>query len=334
MRFFNNKLSRINFLILLGILTYLYTNMSNDDGYVEAISKASPSVINISSVKKIETRVFDVDSKNDVMGSGIIISNDGYIITNMHIIEGKRQINVELDDGQAYPASLIGFDERSDLAVIKIQPSGPLIPIEVSNSSSVQVGDQVIAIGNAFGLGKTFTSGIISATGRDYGNPYLELIQTDAAINPGNSGGALINHRGNLIGMNTKIFSKTGSFSGIGFALPANKMIEVASEIIQFGSVKRSWIGDFRVKVKRFLLNNKSAYGLEILELRDYGPLFNSGEIKPGAIILSINSKTPSWENLTGALKNSFPGDEINFQILQDSEVTNYKVITEAMPIQ
>ena len=280
MRFFNNKLSRINFLILLGILTYLYTNMSNDNGYVEAISKASPSVINIRSAKNIETRLFDGAIENDVIGSGIIISNDGYIITNMHVIEGKRLINVELDDGQVYNASLIGFDERSDLAVIKIVPSDPLTPIEVSNSSSVQIGDQVIAIGNAFGLGKTFTSGIISATGRDYGNPYLELIQTDAAINPGNSGGALINHKGNLIGMNTKIFSKTGSYTGIGFALPANKMIEVASEIIQFGSVKRSWIGDFRVKTKRFLLNNELAYGLEILELRNYGPLFNSEKNK------------------------------------------------------
>ena len=315
MRFFNNKLSRINFLILLGILTYLYTNMSNDNGYVEAISKASPSVINIRSAKNIETRLFDGALENDVIGSGIIISNDGYIITNMHVIEGKRLINVELDDGQVYKASLIGFDERSDLAVIKIVPSDPLTPIEVSNSSSVQIGDQVIAIGNAFGLGKTFTSGIISATGRDYGNPYLELIQTDAAINPGNSGGALINHKGNLIGMNTKIFSKTGSYAGIGFALPANKMIEVASEIIQFGSVKRSWIGDFRVKAKRFLLNNELAYGLEILELRNYGPLFNSEKIKPGDIILSINNESPTWENLTGALKNSFPGDEINFQI-------------------
>ena len=268
------------------------------------------------------------------MGSGIIISNDGYIITNMHVIEGKRLINVELDDGQVYKASLIGFDERSDLAVIKIVPSDPLTPIEVSNSSSVQIGDQVIAIGNAFGLGKTFTSGIISATGRDYGNPYLELIQTDAAINPGNSGGALINHKGNLIGMNTKIFSKTGSYTGIGFALPANKMIEVASEIIQFGSVKRSWIGDFRVKAKRFLLNNELAYGLEILELRNYGPLFNSEKIKPGDIILSINNESPTWENLTGALKNSFPGDEINFQILQDFEVNNYTVFTEAMPVK
>ena len=334
MRFFNNKLSRINFLILLGILTYLYTNMSNDNGYVEAISKASPSVINIRSAKNIETRLFDGALENNVIGSGIIISNDGYIITNMHIIEGKRQINVELDNGQAYPASLIGFDERSDLAVIKIQPSDPLIPIEVSNSSSVQVGDQVIAIGNAFGLGKTFTSGIISATGRDYGNPYLELIQTDAAINPGNSGGALINHKGNLIGMNTKIFSKTGSYTGIGFALPANKMIEVASEIIKFGSVKRSWIGDFRVKAKRFLLNNELAYGLEILELKNYGPLFNNEKIKPGAIILSINNESPTWENLTGALKNSFPGDEIDFQILQDSEVENYKVFTEPIPLK
>ncbi len=334
MRFFNNKLSRINFLILLCILTYLYTNMSNDNGYVEAISKASPSVINIRSAKNIETRLFDGASENDVIGSGIIISNDGYIITNMHVIEGKRLINVELDDGQVYNASLIGFDERSDLAVIKIVPSDPLTPIEVSNSSSVQIGDQVIAIGNAFGLGKTFTSGIISATGRDYGNPYLELIQTDAAINPGNSGGALINHKGNLIGMNTKIFSKTGSYTGIGFALPANKMIEVASEIIQFGTVKRSWIGDFRVKAKRFLLNNELAYGLEILELRNYGPLFNSEKIKPGDIILSINNESPTWENLTGALKNSFPGDEINFQILQDFEVNNYTVFTEAMPVK
>jgi S1-C subfamily serine protease len=334
MKFFNNKLSRINFLILVGILTYLYINMSNGDGYVGAIAKASPSVINISSKSNIETRSFDGRLPNNLMGSGIIISNDGYIITNLHVIKGARIIEVELDDGQVYPASLIGFDERSDLAVIKITPMDSLEPIEVSNSSSAQIGDQVIAIGNAFGLGKTFTSGIISATGRDYGNPYLELIQTDAAINPGNSGGALINHKGNLIGMNTKIFSQTGSYAGIGFALPANKMIEVASEIIQYGSVKRSWIGDFRVKVKRFLLNNKPTYGLEILELRNYGPLFNSGKIKQGAIILSINKESPTWENLTGALKNSFPGDEIEFQVLQDSNVNDYKVTTEAIPAQ
>ena len=334
MRLFNNKLSRINFLILICILTYLYANMSNEDAYVEAILKASPSVINISSKKNNGARLFNGEAKNAVVGSGIIISNDGYIITNLHVIEGTRIVEVEMDSGQVYPASLIGFDQRSDLAVIKINPEVNLTPIEVSNSASVQVGDQVIAIGNAFGLGKTFTSGIISATGRDYGNPYLELIQTDAAINPGNSGGALINHKGNLIGMNTKIFSKTGSYAGIGFALPANKMIEVASEIIQYGSVKKSWVGDFRVKVKRFLLNNKPTYGLEILELNNYGPLFNDGNIKPGAIILSVNNKPPSWENLTYALNNSFPGDEISFQILQDSNVQNFTIVTEGIPDQ
>ena len=332
MRFFNNKLSRINFLILIGILTYLFKNMSDDNSYVVAISKASPSVINITSKGNIESKLFSANPSKKIIGSGIIISNDGYIVTNLHIIDKINVIDVELEDGQVYPANVIGFDERSDLAVIKIKSIDPLKPIQVSNSSSVQIGDQVIAIGNAFGLGKTFTSGIISATGRDYGNPYLELIQTDAAINPGNSGGALINHKGNLIGMNTKIFSKTGSNSGIGFALPANKMIEVASEIIQYGSVKRSWIGDFRVKFKRFLLNNKLTFGLEILEHRDYGPLFKSGLVKKGSVILSINDQVPSWENLTGALNNSFPGDEINFQILQDSKIENYKIITEAMP--
>ena len=332
MRFFNNKLSRINFLILIGILTYLFTNMSDGNSYEKGISKASQSVVNVSAKLKIESQLFNKKNSQDTVGSGVIISNDGYIITNLHVIKGNRSIDVELDDGQVYAANLIGFDNRSDLAVIKITPLNPLKPIQVSNSSSVEIGDQVIAIGNAFGLGKTFTSGIISATGRDYGNPYLDLIQTDAAINPGNSGGALINHKGNLIGINTKIFSKTGSYAGIGFALPANKMIEVASEIIQYGSVKRSWIGDFRVKLKRFIFDNKVIFGLEILELKEYGPLFKIGKIKQGSIILSINNKAPTWENLTRALNDSFPGDEINIQILDESNLMNFKIVTEALP--
>jgi len=111
-------------------------------------------------------------------------------------------------------------------------------------------------------------------------------------------------------------------------------MIEVASEIIQYGSVKKSWIGDFRVKIKRFVLNNKATYGLEIVELNSYGPLFNDGKIKPGAIILLVNDKLPSWENLTYALNNSFPGDEISFQILQDSNIQNFTVVTEGVPDQ
>ena len=329
MKFLNNKLSRINFLIILAILPYLYTDMSNSKNST-GISKAALSVVNIIATNSSSPTGYRMQENQEIVGSGIIISDDGYIITNLHIIDRKKEINVELDDGQIRIANVIGYDQRSDLAVIKITSQEPLAPIKLANSKSIRVGDEVFAIGNAFGLGKTFTSGIVSATGRDYGNPYLELIQTDAAINPGNSGGALLNHRGNLIGMNTKIFSKTGSYAGIGFALPSNKMTEVASEIIKYGSVQQSWIGDFRVKYKRFIFNNELVYGLEILELKKEGPLFEDGDIKSGAIIISINAKAASWENLTDALRNSFPGDEIFLDILQDNKIIKKELLTRA----
>ena len=130
--------------------------------------------------------------------------------------------------------------------------------------------------------------------------------------------------------MNTKIFSKTGSYAGIGFALPSNKMTEVASEIIKYGSVQQSWIGDFRVKYKRFIFNNELVFGLEILELKEQGPLFEDGDIKSGAIIISINAKAASWENLTDALRNSFPGDEIFLDILQDNKIIKKELLTRA----
>ena len=329
MKFLNNKLSRINFLILIVILPYLYTDMSNSKNST-GISKAALSVVNIIATNSSSSKGYRMRENQEIVGSGIIISEDGYIITNLHVIDRKKEINVELDDGQIKIANVIGYDQRSDLAVIKITSQEPLAPIKLANSKSIRVGDEVFAIGNAFGLGKTFTSGIVSATGRDYGNPYLELIQTDAAINPGNSGGALLNHRGNLIGMNTKIFSKTGSYAGIGFALPSNKMIEVASEIIKYGSVQQSWIGDFRVKYKRFIFNNELVYGLEILELKEQGPLFEDADIKSGAIILSINDKAASWENLTDALKDSFPGDEIFLEILQENKIIKKDLVTRA----
>ena len=329
MKFFNNKLSRINFLILIVILPYLYKDMSNSKNSM-GISQAALSVVNIIATNSPLPSGYGMRGNQEIVGSGIIISDDGYIITNLHIIDRKKEINVELDDGQIKTANVIGYDQRSDLAVIKISSKESLKPIKLANSKSIRVGDEVFAIGNAFGLGKTFTSGIVSATGRDYGNPYLELIQTDAAINPGNSGGALLNHRGNLIGMNTKIFSKTGSYAGIGFALPANKMIDVASEIIKYGSVQRSWIGDFRVKYKRFIFNNELVYGLEILESKEYGPLFENNDIKLGAIIISINTEVASWDNLTSALTNSFPGDEIFLEILQDNEIIKKYLVTRA----
>ena len=330
MRIFNNKLSRINFLILMVILPYLYMDMSNSRD-AEGIRNAALSVVNILATNSSQQNTFRNQREQNLIGSGIIISEDGYILTNLHIIKGgKKIINVELDDRQIFLAKVIGYDERSDLAVIKIDVQEKLSPINIADSTIAKIGDEVIAIGNPFGLGKTFTSGIISATGRDYGNPYLELIQTDAAINPGNSGGALLNQRGNLIGMSTNIFSKTGSYSGIGFALPTNKMIEVASEIIKYGTVKRSWIGEFRVRFKRFILNDQLTYGLEILELKEKGPLYEIGHVKQGDIIVKINDNIATWENLTGALNNSFPGDEIKLKVLQNSKIKDLTLITMA----
>ena len=329
MRIFNNKLSRINFLILMVILPYLYMDMSNSRD-AEGIRNAALSVVNILATNSSQQNTLWNQKQQNLIGSGIIISEDGYILTNLHIIKGKKKINVELDDRQIFSAKVIGYDERSDLSVIKIDVQEKLSPINIADSTIAKIGDEVIAIGNPFGLGKTFTSGIISATGRDYGNPYLELIQTDAAINPGNSGGALLNQRGNLIGMSTNIFSKTGSYSGIGFALPANKMIEVASEIIKYGTVKRSWIGEFRVRFKRFILNDQLTYGLEILELKEKGPLYEIGHVKQGDIIVEINDNIATWENLTGALNNSFPGDEIELKVLQNGKIKDLTLITMA----
>ena len=310
MRFFNNKLSRINFLILIGILTYLFTNMSDDNSYIEAISKASPSVINISSKVDTESNLLNEKSSKKIIGSGIIISNDGYIVTNLHVIENIKLIEVDLEDGQVYPANVIGFDERSDLAVVKIKSINPLNPIQVSNSSSVQIGDQVIAIGNAFGLGKTFTSGIISATGRDYGNPYLQLIQTDAAINPGNSGGALINENGNLIGINSKIYSNTGAYQGIGFAIPSNVVVQIATQLIRFGQIKSLWIGNFRVSSITLKINEEITPALRIIEMEKVGPLHQKG-IKVNDIIIGINGAESNWNNLTQSLRFATLGENL-----------------------
>ncbi|MEJ6767853.1 MAG: trypsin-like serine protease, partial [Gammaproteobacteria bacterium] len=157
-------------------------------------------------------------------------------------------------------------------------------------------------------------------TGRDYGNPYLELIQTDAAINPGNSGGALINENGNLIGINTKIFSKTGAYQGIGFAIPAEKVIQVASEIIQYGKVRSVWIGNFRVALVRFELDkNLLLNGLQVVEMEGEGPLFKKG-VGVGDVIYGVNDKGATWKNLTQFLSLAAPGDSIKLEIFTESK--------------
>ncbi len=230
--------------------------------YAEAVAKAAPSVVNIYTTKITTERVTPIFSdpfiqqffgdtltqtrqkRENSLGSGVIVDKKGYILTNHHVIEGADQIRVVLASGQTLQADIIGVDKDTDLAVLKVDHY--ILPaISFARSKHLRVGDVVLAIGNPFGVGQTVTQGIISATGRSQLgiNTFENFIQTDAAINPGNSGGALINAQGDLIGISTAIFSKTGGSHGIGFAIPADLARGVMNQLVETGHVSRGWLG-------------------------------------------------------------------------------------------
>ena len=320
-------ISGIIFAAFIGIVSFEtgYKKGSQED-LSYAAEKALSSVVNIF----ISNR--GINRARNAVGSGVIFSKEGHIVTNTHILTNASSVFVEFNDGEITEAILIGADKYSDIAVLKITGFEDLNPIDSAESSNIRVGDEVLAIGNPFGVGKTVTSGIISATGRDYGNPYLELLQTDAAINPGNSGGALLNEEGNLIGINSSIYTKTGTYSGIGFAIPSEKVIQVASELIKFGKVRNSWIGDFQVRQIRLNLSNNLVPALSIIKIDDTSGIANPLElngISEGEIILKINDLPATWTNLTTALKLTFPGDEILFEIYGKNK--NKEVLVETI---
>ena len=311
--------TKINYLLVISITIFLsWVFFSYDKNrFVFAAGNSIESVVTIYSYNNNRNYANNI-------GSGVVFSKDGYIVTNFHIISGSKFIKIKLNDGQELDANIIGGDANADIAVLKIQSNQELKPINISDSNDLKIGDKVLAIGNPYGIGISVSSGIISATGRDYGNPYLELIQTDAAINPGNSGGALINENGNLIGINTKIFSRTGGFQGLGFAIPSNNIVQIASELIQYGKIRSGWIGNFRVSPIRLNIKNNLVNGLRIVEIDNYGPLFEKG-IGVNDVIISINGGKGDWKNLTSSLKFSSLGNDIIFEILTNDN--NYKTI-------
>ena len=292
------------FVIFLTFAVTWYFITDNKNKLVSAADKSIGSVVTISSLNNSSFS----NNKNGI-GSGVIFSNEGYIVTNLHILNSQN-INVKLDNGKNYPASIIGIDKNADIAVLKISTEDELKPINIADSDNLKVGDRVLAIGNPYGIGISVSNGIISATGRDYGNPYLQLIQTDAAINPGNSGGALINENGNLIGINSKIFSSTGAYQGIGFAIPSNVVVQIATQLIRFGNVKTLWIGNFRVSRINLKINNKFTPGLRIIEMENIGPLYEKG-IKTNDIIIGINDQTSNWNNLIQSLRFATLGENL-----------------------
>ena len=271
-----------------------------------AAQKASAAVVSISTSKAARNnpnandpwfRFFYGDQGNEAqsgLGSGVIVSPSGYILTNNHVVEGADEIEVFLNDSRHAVAKVIGTDPDSDLAVLKINLDK--LPIMVlGNSDDLEVGDQVLAIGNPFGVGQTVTSGIVSALGRNQLgiNTFENFIQTDAAINPGNSGGALVDTQGNLLGINTAIYSRSGGSMGIGFAIPVSTAKQVLEGLVKDGQVTRGWIGvepnelspelaeTFDVKVKE---------GVIITGVLQNGPAAKAG-IRPGDVIVSIADK-------------------------------------------
>ncbi len=315
----------LNYLLII-FLTFSatwYFISNNNNKLVSASEKSISSVVTISS-----TNNQTYSSNKNGMGSGVIFSEDGYIVTNLHILSGNN-IDVKLNNGKNYSASIIGIDKNADIAVLKISADDPLVPINFADSDNLKVGDKVLAIGNPYGIGTSVSSGIISATGRDYGNPYLQLIQTDAAINPGNSGGALINENGNLIGINSKIFSKTGAYQGIGFAIPSNLVVQISTQLIRYGEVSSLWIGNFRVAKVMYRQNNKIIEGLKIVEMENVGPLYENG-IRTNDIIIKINDETSNWNNLISSLRFATLGEELELNILTTSnKILNLKFETK-----
>ena len=327
--FINNKIIYLLLFVLFLVIVLSQVSIKNDNKFVIASEKAIASVVTIYTSSNINTprNLFQRNryTNSENIGSGVVISSEGHIVTNSHLMIPNGKIIIGHNNGEISEGILVGQDNDSDIAIIKTDVNFPMVQVEIGNSSEVRVGDKVLAIGNPYNIGLSVTSGIISATGRDYGNPYLELIQTDAAINPGNSGGALINEEGYLIGINTKIYSKTGSYEGLGFAIPSEKVFQIASELIKFGKVRNAWIGNFRVKPIR-LENNLMA--LEIIEIGSDGPLIAAG-INQGDIIIKINDKPSTWNNLTQSLKLAFPGDIIDLEILNDGVPTLLSIKTE-----
>ena len=315
----------LNYLLII-FLTFSATwyFISNDNNkLVSASEKSISSVVTISS-----TNNQPYSPNKNGMGSGVIFSEDGYIVTNLHILSGNN-IDVKLNNGKNYSASIIGIDKNADIAVLKISTDDLLVPINFADSDNLKVGDKVLAIGNPYGIGTSVSSGIISATGRDYGNPYLQLIQTDAAINPGNSGGALINENGNLIGINSKIFSKTGAYQGIGFAIPSNLVVQISTQLIRYGEVRSLWIGNFRVAKVMYRQDNKIIEGLKIVEMENVGPLYENG-IRTNDIIIKINDETSNWNNLISSLRFATLGEELELNILTTgNKILNLKFKTK-----
>lgn len=310
--------------------------------YADAVQAAAPAVVNIFTATRVARRHplyddplfrrFFGDREDDQspgrtqtnLGSGVMIGDQGHVLTSNHVIEGADAIQVSLNDGRARTAQVVGTDPETDLAVLEIDLDDPPV-ITVGDSGELRVGDVVLAIGNPFGVGQTVTQGIVSATGRSrLGLTTFEnFIQTDAAINPGNSGGALVNAHGELVGINTAIFSRSGGSHGIGFAIPATLARDVMESIIEKGRVIRGWAG---VEIQDVTQSLAESFGLDTTEgvliagVMRGGPADEAG-LAPGDVILSVDGeRVTSSQDVLMRVSKQDPGDTITLTGLRDGD--------------
>ncbi len=309
--------------------------------FSEAARKALPAVVHIYTAKEVKAqrhpfaddpvfRYFFGDrfggpQRQSGLGSGVIVSPDGYVLTNNHVVEGMDEIEVATNDGRRAPARIVGVDPESDLAVLRINAQGKLPAITFAPAESLHVGDVVLAIGNPFGVGQTVTAGIVSALGRSHLgiNTFENFIQTDAAINPGNSGGALVDSNGNLVGINTAIFSRSGGNQGIGFAIPVSIGRGVMEQIIRTGAVTRGWIG---VEVQEITPELAESFKLPATEgaliagVMRGSPAERAG-IRPGDVLVAVAGKpVRDPQGMLDAIAALAPGTQAGFSLRREGK--------------
>ncbi len=307
-------------MVMAFAIIFVSTNLfasERPDSFADQVEKLSPAVVNISTTTVVnDGQAMDMPQfppgspfeeffknfgdnnrqrKAQSLGSGFIIDDDGIVVTNYHVIENAEEIRVVLADETSFTAEVLGQDQKTDIAVLKIDPGDTkLTAVSFGDSDKLRVGDWVLAIGNPFGLGGTVTAGIVSARGRDIGNgPYDDFIQTDASINRGNSGGPLFNTDGDVIGINTAIYSQSGGSVGIGFAISSNLAERVAGQLIEFGQTRRGWLGVYIQEVTPDIaesLGLDDDIGALISSVNEDGPAAKGG-IQPGDVIVKFDGK-------------------------------------------
>jgi len=336
-----------------------YDGQLSPGSYHEAVKRSMPAVVNIFTSKASaipKTRKGANPNSSDPLfkfffgdqppeegpssslGSGVLVSPEGYILTNHHVISDADEIDIALSDGRKVKGKVIGSDPETDIAVLKIEAKKLPTPITLGTVESVHVGDVVLAIGNPFGVGQTVTSGIVSALGRDHVgiNTFENFIQTDAAINPGNSGGALIDTRGNLIGINTAIYSNNGGSMGIGFAIPINLAKQIMESILANGSVTRGWVGVEPQNLSKELSESLglpgNTTGVLISGVLEGGPAARGG-IKPGDVLVAVNGNSiQDVRGLLNGIAQISPGNQAKLTVLRKGKEMELTVQTGTRP--